>query len=171
MQTRHIIVEQNDPQWAYDFQKIKEELLPVVGNLIVAIEHVGSTSVPGLCAKPIIDIDIVIPNRESLGAVIEALAQIGYIHEGNLGIPDREAFKYIGKPHLKQHHLYVCPANSRELHRHITFRDYLRAHPEAIALYSKAKQEAAALHPNDIDAYMRHKSDCIEEIYKLCGLS
>ena len=94
----------------------------------------------------------------------------GYIHEGDLGIKDRHAFKYSDKPHLRLHHLYVCPQDSAELHRHLVFRDFLRSHPSAAAQYGAVKETAARLYPNDIDGYIRHKSPCIEELYKQCGL-
>ena len=86
-------------------------------------------------------------------------------------IAGREAFGYEGKGHLAKHHLYVCAQNSRELHRHITFRNYLRSHPDAAAEYSRVKEEAAQLYPNDIDAYMRHKAPCIAALYQRCGLA
>ena len=171
MRTKHITVLPYDPQWAADFQAICQELTPALGDLVLAIEHVGSTAVPGLTAKPIIDIDIVIRNAAALPDIIARLARIGYLHEGDLGVPDREAFCYEGKPHLREHHIYVCPQNAAELHRHLTFRDYLRNHPEAAAQYGRIKQEAAALHPEDIDSYIAHKSGCIEALYAACGLA
>lgn len=103
-------------------------------------------------------------------AVVDRLNTIGYIHEGNLGIADREAFKYLDKPHLQPHHLYVCPQFSKELFRHITFRDFLRSNPEAVKKYSAVKEMAAQLYPDEIDKYMEYKTPCIEELYKLCGL-
>ena len=98
------------------------------------------------------------------------MATIGYIHEGDLGIKDREAFKYENKPHLQNHHLYVCPQNSEELRRHITFRNFLRTHPEAVKKYSLVKETAAILFPNEIEKYIDYKTPCIEELYKKCGL-
>lgn len=171
MNTKYVVVEPYNPQWVQDFEKIKQEVCLAVGDLIVAVEHVGSTSVIGLSAKPIIDIDIVIADISLLQPIIQRLAFIGYIHEGDLGITGREAFKYVNKPHLKEHHLYVCAQNSQELHRHLTFRNYLRTHPEAVAQYSKAKENAANLYPNDIRKYMEYKSTCIEHLYTLCGLT
>ena len=138
--------------------------------MIVGIEHVGSTSVEGLSAKPCIDIDVVIKDYSVFDEVIEKLEAIGYIHEGNLGIKNREAFKYLDKPHLKTHHLYVCPQQSEELYRHITFRDFLRRTPEAVKRYSAVKEKAAQLFPNDIEKYIAYKSPCIEELYRICGL-
>ncbi len=113
---------------------------------------------------------MIIKDYSVFDAVVSKLASIGYIHEGNLGIKDREAFKYTDKPHLMTHHLYVCPQNSKELRRHITFRDFLRSNAEAARKYSSVKKTAAELFPNDIDKYIEYKSPCIEELYKQCGL-
>lgn len=170
MITKKVMVVPYDCTWPHAFKKIKRELLSVIGEDIIAIEHVGSTSVEELFAKPIIDIDVVIPNYDCFEIIVEKLSEIGYQHEGNLGIKDREAFKYTDKAHLRKHHLYVCPKDSEELKRHLVFRNYLRTHPEDVAEYSKIKQEAAALYPADIDAYLAYKSPCIEKIYKKCGL-
>ena len=92
MARKHVVVESYNPEWKTDFLKIKEELDIVLKNLVLSIEHVGSTSVEGLSAKPIIDIDVVIEDRSLLGKVIIALNTIGYTHEGNQGIKGREAF-------------------------------------------------------------------------------
>ena len=170
MTTRNIVVVPYDEKWKLRFEEIAGELHAALGELALSIEHVGSTSVPGLAAKPIIDIDVVIEDESKLPAVVDALAKIGYQHEGNLGIPGREAFGYEGKTHLMEHHLYVCPKNSPELRRHLSFRDYLCAHPEAVKEYSRIKEEAAQLFPHDIDGYINHKGTLIEKIYKEIGL-
>lgn len=170
MTTKKVIVLPYDPAWKAAFRDIKSEIEAALGGLILDIEHVGSTSVEGLSAKPCIDLDVVIEDSAVLDPVIRKLAEIGYIHQGDLGIPGREAFDYSGKSHLLTHHLYVCPRESRELARHITFRDFLRSHPEAAARYSRVKETAAALYPEDIGGYMAYKSACIEELYILCGL-
>lgn len=174
MVTRNIVVLPYDKKWQQDFLDIKKELAAALGmspeGLALAIEHVGSTSVPGLSAKPIIDIDIVVKACD-VEAAIQVLAGIGYNHEGNLGIPGREAFGYSGKEHLQEHHLYLCPEDSPELKRHLAFRDYLRTHPLAVEEYSHIKLEAAKLFPHDIDGYINHKSPVIEKIYKEIGLN
>ena len=150
MQTKKVVVLPYDPKWASDFQQIRDEIEEAVGHLILRVEHVGSTSVMGMSAKPCIDLDVVIADASRLPAVISGLEAIGYIHEGDLGIKDREAFEYTDKPHLMMHHLYVCPQYSEELNRHITFRDFLRINPEAVKKYSSIKEKAAELFPNDI---------------------
>ena len=170
MKTQKVNVIPYDKSWSSDFEKIKAEIENAVGDLIIGIEHVGSTSVEGMSAKPCIDIDVIINDYGIFDAVAGGLKSIGYIHEGDLGIKDREAFRYSNKPHLKNHHLYVCPSYSAELHRHLTFRDFLRSNPEAAKKYSLIKEQAAKLFPDDIDKYIQYKSPCIEELYGMCGL-
>ena len=165
MNTKNVVVLPYDEGWPRDFSQIEAELRAALGELALRIEHVGSTSVPGLSAKPIIDIDAVV-RSESLGPAISALRKIGYEHEGDLGIPGREAFAYEGKTHLRKHHLYVCPQDSPELKRHLAFRDYLRSHPEAARAYGRIKEEGAALYPRDIGKYVEYKSPFIEKIYR-----
>lgn len=171
MKTKKVVVLPYDVAWKADFEEIRKEIVGAVGDLIIGIEHIGSTSVEGMSAKPCIDIDVVIRDYSIFDAVAARLETIGYFHEGDLGIKDREAFKYSDKPQLKKHHLYVCPQDSEELHRHITFRDFLRSNPDAVRKYSLTKETAARLFPEDIDKYMEYKSPCIEELYALCGLS
>ena len=166
MKTPRVIVLPYDAEWRTDFEKIKKEIELVIGDLTIGVEHVGSTSVEGLSAKPCIDIDVIIKDNSVLDEVIKRLGAVGYIYEGDLGIKGREAFKYSDKPHLKIHHLYVCPQDSAELHRHIVFRDFLRNCPEAAERYSRIKEKAAELFPDDIDRYIEYKSPCIENCTK-----
>ena len=170
MQTKKVKVLPYDKAWKSDFEEIKKEIESALGDWIIGIKHVGSTSVEGMSAKPCIDLDVIIKDYSVFETVVSRLETIGYIHEGTLGIKDREAFRYSDKPHLKTHHLYVCPAYSEELYRHITFRNFLRSNSEAVKRYSSVKETAAKLFPDDIDGYIRYKSLCIEELYKLCGL-
>ena len=170
MKTKKVIVLPYDGAWESAFESIKAEIEAALGKLMLCAEHVGSTSVKGMSAKPCIDIDVVIRDYSVFDDVVQRLNAIGYIHEGDLGIKDREAFKYADKPHLMTHHLYVCPSDSEELHRHIAFRDFLRGNPEAAKRYSQVKEKAAELFPNDIDGYIQYKAPCIEELYRECGL-
>ncbi len=170
MRTRKVTVLPYDAGWKADFEAIRREIAAALGELTAGIEHVGSTAVEGMSAKPCIDIDVVIEDYGVFAAVVQRLAAIGYIHEGDLGIAGREAFRYGHKPHLQTHHLYVCPRDSAELHRHVTFREFLKTHPEAVRQYSRVKEEAARLFPEDIDGYIGYKSPCIEDLYRQCGL-
>jgi GrpB-like predicted nucleotidyltransferase (UPF0157 family) len=170
MRTRWVIVLPYDVAWQSAFEKIKCEIEESIGDLIIGVEHIGSTSVKGMSAKPCIDIDVIIEDYSVFDMVVDRLKSIGYIHEGDLGIKDREAFAYSSKEHLQAHHLYVCPKYSEELYRHITFRDFLRSNSDEVKKYSLIKEKAAELFPNDIDGYIEYKSPCIEELYKECGL-
>ena len=170
MQTAKVTVLPYDAAWTSDFEKIKNEITRATGDIIVGVEPVGSTAVEGMSAKPCIDIDLVISDYSVFGQVKNRLASIGYVHEGDLGIKGREAFKYSDKPHLRNHHLYVCPADSEELKRHITFRDFLRNDPEAVKEYSAVKEMGATLYPDSIDKYIEYKSSCIDKLYRACGL-
>ena len=165
---KKVIVVSYDENWQAEFEQIRDELVVALGELIIDIEHVGSTAVPWLCAKPIIDIDVVIKDYNVFETVKSSLAEIGYVHEGDLGIKDRHAFKYDGKPHLMRHHLYVCPKYSEELKRHIAFRDYLRGNQADRKWYDTVKMQAAKRYPDDIESYMIAKSSCIVEILEKC---
>ena len=171
MRTTKVAVLPYDSAWKAAFEEIRKEIEAVIGDLILDIEHVGSTSVEGMSAKPCIDLDVVIPDYSVFAAVADRLQTIGYLHEGDLGIKGREAFRYSGKPHLLTHHLYVCPQDSGELHRHVTFRNFLRNHPDAVKQYSAVKETAARLFPDDIDRYMAYKAPCIQALYAQCGLT
>ena len=169
MRTKRVVVEKWNPQWKYEYEKIVASLGKDIIYNSIKIEHVGSTSVEGLSAKPVIDLDIVI-EKDKFAIIKELLNKKGYEHEGDLGIEGREAFSYSGKEELMTHHLYVCPKNSKELFKHITFRNFLKNNPDLAAEYSNVKEQAAVLYPDDIDKYMEFKSKIIEKIYKKCRL-
>lgn len=166
---RKIIIEDYNNEWIHWFQQIKDRLNKTLSASILAIEHVGSTSIPGLAAKPIIDIDIII-EQENFSIVKQKLSLLDYKHVGDLGIPGREAFKITNekvKQALPTHHLYVCDKNNDELIRQIAFRDFLRNHPEYKIKYAEIKKEAAVKYPYDIDAYIEYKGKVIKEILDL----
>ena len=157
------------PLWKDCFDVIRRELDQVLKSFALSIEHVGSTSIIGCPAKPIIDIDVII-KRDDFDIVKKKLEAFGYHHEGNLGIIDREAFKYEDKRHLMKHHLYVCPEDSMEYIRHLAFRDYLRTHDHERDIYGKLKMELASKYPQDIDRYIEGKTPFISSIYQKIGL-
>ena len=158
-----------DPEWPGRFEELRRMIWRAVSDVAVSIEHVGSTSVPGLAAKPIIDMDIVVPSEQSMPTVIDKLAALGYIHRGDLGIAGREAFQRPS--HSPAHHLYACPQASLGLRNHLAVREYLRARPESIRAYGELKKSLAIQHPNDIDKYIAKKSDFLLAILHQSGLS
>ena len=170
MKTKKVIVENYSPLWTEAFKNIKKELSSVLNDDVLAIEHVGSTSVVGLKAKPIIDIDIIIEDVNQFDHIKQQLMDIGYMHEGDQGIEGREAFGYLNKSHLMRHHLYVCQKDNVHLKRHLALRDHLRNHPEDVIAYGMLKEKLAKLYPENIDKYIEGKSELILNIYKKYGL-
>lgn len=153
------LVERYNPDWPNWFATLKSRLESKLSDHIVAIEHVGSTSVPGMTAKPIIDLDIIIEEGQ-FEKIKSLLNDLGYFHEGDLGIPQRDAFDLADadlKQTLPKHHPYVCPKTSAELKRHLAFRDFLRQSPEYVQRLSNLKWELALKHNNDRQAYMDGK--------------
>ena len=158
-----------NPDWPQMFQRLKEYVWPSVYDVSVGIEHVGSTTVPGMAAKPVIDMDIVVAARNTVPLLILRLAELGYEHRGNLGVQDRESFSAPdGKP---AHHLYVCVQNSLALQNHIAFREYLRKQPSDVLAYSALKKQLAERFPNDRDQYVKGKTWFILSLLKKCGLT
>lgn len=153
-----------DEQWKVEFERIKEMLLNCIGDLVLSVEHIGSTSVEGLSAKPIIDIDVVIESYKVLAEIVKALDSEGFTHEGNLGIEGREAFKRRFKDDFMKYHLYVCPKDGKGYLEHIAFRDYLRSNPEAMNAYSCLKSELASLYRYDIESYCELKTEFVRNI-------
>jgi GrpB-like predicted nucleotidyltransferase (UPF0157 family) len=159
-----ITIADYDPAWTERFEILRSRIGAVLGPLVAEIGHVGSTAIPGLAAKPIIDIDVLLCSEGDLQFAIERLATIGYDHQGNLGIPGREAFRAPTSEF--PHHLYVCSSGSREYDRHITFRDHLRSHPEDARAYEHLKRSLAERFGSDRDAYTLAKTDFIEAILR-----
>ncbi len=157
-----VIILDYDPNWPGIFQSLRQRIADALGDIAAAIEHVGSTSVPDLAAKPIIDIDVLLASEGMLPAAIDRLANLGYVHRGNLGIPEREAFHT--PPNDPPHHLYVCPPGSAEFRRHVAFRDYLRAHPKEAKVYGELKIALAKRFREDRPAYNLAKTEFVLEL-------
>jgi len=153
-----IVIVDYDPEWQAEFERLRARAARAVGEVAVSIEHVGSTAVPGLAAKPVIDLVVVVRPGE-VGAAIERLAAIGYVHQGDRGVEGREAF---GVPTgERRHHLYVCPEDSGELRAQLAFRDRLRSEPELASAYADLKQELAIRFRDDREAYTEAKTEFV----------
>jgi GrpB-like predicted nucleotidyltransferase (UPF0157 family) len=157
-----VIVLDYDPNWPGLFQSLRKRIADALGDLAAAIEHVGSTAVPDLASKPVIDIDVLLASETMFPAAIKRLARLGYVHQGNLGIPEREAF--LAPANDAPHHLYVCPPGSSEFRRHMAFRDYLRAHPKDAKLYGDLKTALAERFREDRSAYIAAKGEFVAEL-------
>jgi GrpB-like predicted nucleotidyltransferase (UPF0157 family) len=157
-----------DRRWPAILAALKASIWPAVADVATKIEHVGNTAVPGLAAKPVIDIDV-IATASTLPSVIERLTAIGYVHRGDLGIAEREAF--LAPEFSPRRNLYAVVENSVSLRNHLAVRDYLRAHPGAAESYGALKRRLAAAHPDNIDAYVAGKSDDLARILLAAGLT
>lgn len=167
MKNKIVVVKYNQ-SWVSCFKHLKSILSNALADLDCTIEHVGSTAVPGLAAKPIIDLDIIFEEPCVRLTIIHRLKRIGYEHLGFMGIKGRDAFKLTDKVSTllsnHPHNLYVCQKDSLALQNHLKFRDYLREHPTAAYNYGILKMELAELYPNDIDSYVKQKTPFIKEI-------
>ncbi|HEX5422191.1 MAG TPA: GrpB family protein [Candidatus Acidoferrales bacterium] len=148
-----------DPEWPTRFRELRDRIAAALGGLAITIEHVGSTSVPNMCAKPIIDLDVVV-RSEDVPAAISAVEALGYRHEGNLGVAGREAFRWVGD--FPEHHLYVCPEGSPALERHLLIRDYLRKHPDVAREYAVLKKQLAQKYRGNRTKYQAAKSEFVD---------
>jgi GrpB-like predicted nucleotidyltransferase (UPF0157 family) len=164
-----VIVVDYDADWPRTFEQLRARISTRLTDVAVRIEHVGSTSVPGLAAKPIIDLTVVVAARGDVPAAIDRLASLGYRHQGSLGIEDREAFAHPGD--LPRHNLYVCPEGTIGQINQVAVRDYLRAQPEASRRYGELKKRLAVEFPTDIESYVFGKTDFILDVLRRAGLS
>ncbi len=166
---KKITVLNYDPTWPACFEQLRANIWPTISDLATAIEHVGSTSVPGLPAKPIIDMTIVIPSESQMPVLIDRLASIGYPHRGDQGVPGREAFaRPEGSP---AHNLYACVEGTLGLRNHLTIRDHLRCTPSAVQAYGDLKKQLAAQFPHDIDTYVDGKTELILKVLADAGFT
>jgi GrpB-like predicted nucleotidyltransferase (UPF0157 family) len=164
---RTIAVDDYDPRWPGVFDQLRTRIWPALSDCAASIEHVGSTAVPGLAAKPIIDLTVVVPAAADVPIAITRLASLGYVHQGNLGVEGREAFEAPAP--TPRHHLYLCPSDSLALRNHLAVRDYLRAHPDVAERYGDLKKQLARQHSDNIDAYVAGKTDFIVRILTAQG--
>lgn len=163
-----VVVCAHDPAWERSFEVVRRQLADALSNLeIVGIEHVGSTSVPGLAAKPVIDIDVIV-RVEQVQPAIAALEAVGYAHRGELGIPDRHAF--AAPADGIDRNVYVTLDGCLSLRNHLAVRDLLRADPALRADYADVKWRLAAREDLDIDGYTTGKSEVLQRILARAGI-
>jgi len=160
--TQDIVVLDHDPVWAAWFDEIAAIVWPAVADIAVRIDHVGSTSVPGLAAKPVIDMDVVVDDESKVRPAIERLRTIGYQWRGDLGVPGRQAF-FQPESAIK-HHLYLVVDGSKAHLDHVLLRDLLREDPAACKAYGELKKRNAAEVDGDIELYGARKNDLITEL-------
>lgn len=164
-----VLVVDYDPSWPDTFEAFRGRVWTAVCDIALSVEHVGSTAVPGLAAKPVIDMDVIVTSRDHVPQAIERLAELGYVHRGNLGIEEREAF--IPPSVGAAHNLYVCLQGSIALANHLALRDFLRRNPAACAEYGRLKKQLASEFPHDVDGYTVGKTDYILRLLRNAGIA
>ena len=159
-----VIIEDYDQHWPEQFELLRSRIGAALGSLASAIEHVGGTAVPGLAAKPILDIDVLLHSASGFPLAIQHLGSLGYQHQGDLGVSGREAFRR--PPHDIPHHLYVLGPESGEYIRHIRFRNHLRANPEDARAYERLKRRLAQQYRDNREVYGQAKTQFVEAILR-----
>ena len=153
--------------WAQDFELVAAALRPALGRIPGArVEHVGSTSVTGLAAKPILDIDVIV-DRSDVPAAVAGLVGIGYVHRGDLGVVGREAF--FAPDESPRRSVYVCEAGTVNVRNHLAVRDVLRANDVLRDAYAAVKLSLASDPALDIDAYIARKSAVVQRVLEASG--
>jgi GrpB-like predicted nucleotidyltransferase (UPF0157 family) len=154
----------HDPGWRDAFASEAQRIVAALDGFELAVHHIGSTSIPGIHAKPILDLLLEVPDLGALDASSAAMEALGYQVMGEFGIPGRRYFRRDDAAGVRTHQVHAFLAGSREVARHLAFRDYLRAHPDQAQRYSELKRALAAEHARDADAYMDGKDDFIREM-------
>ena len=161
---QRVLVIPYDPAWPGEFAQESAAIAAALGELHIAIHHIGSTSIPGMHAKPIIDMIAVVTKIEDVDARNAQLETLRYIPMGEFGIPGRRFFRKDNSAGFRTHHIHAFQTGSPQIERHLAFRDFLKAHKDYARQYADLKQRLAAAHPNDIEAYMDGKDQFIQQM-------
>ncbi|MBG9812075.1 glutamate-rich protein GrpB [Bacillus endophyticus] len=160
---KQVVIEKYTSNWASSFQKEKKLLKDIMSDTVISIEHIGSTSVKGLGAKPILDIIVGVCNLEEVDCFIEPLNNIGYEHVFHKEFPNRRFFRK-GVWRAGTHHLHIYKYESEEWNSNILFRDYLRKHPDVRDQYNQLKIELARKYSFDRVGYTEAKAPFITDV-------
>jgi GrpB-like predicted nucleotidyltransferase (UPF0157 family) len=159
---QRVVVVPYDPFWPHEFEAASGEAAQALGTDLLAIHHIGSTSIPGLHAKPVIDMLAIVADLTAVDRRGVHMQQLGYEAMGEFGIEGRRYFRRNDAFGKRTHQIHAFAEGSPHINRHLAFRDYLRAHPEAAAQYGQLKRKLAEAHPQDIEAYMDGKDGFIK---------
>lgn len=166
-----IVLAEADPGWSEAFTVETERIRPAFGALLIALHHIGSTAVPGLRAKPVIDLLAVVSNVHALDAQAARFQALGYEVMGEFGLPGRRYFRRDDPHGVRTHQVHAyAQQSSSEIERHLNFRDYIREHPETARAYANLKQRLAADCHGDVRCYSDGKAAFIREIEQRAAL-
>jgi GrpB-like predicted nucleotidyltransferase (UPF0157 family) len=161
---RNVEVVPHDPRWRAAFEAEAKHVAAALGKNAVAIHHIGSTAIPGIYAKPVIDLLVEVREIGGVDGRSPAMEALGYEVMGELGIPGRRYFRKDDPEGTRTHQVHAFEAGSAEAERHLAFRDYMIAHPDDAMRYSELKRKLAAEHPLSMDGYMDGKDGFIREM-------
>ena len=159
-----VVVEPHNSCWAGMFDIESKMIVQALGSNVVAIHHIGSTAIPAIYAKPIIDMLIEVADIDDVDAHNPAMEALGYEAMGEYGIPGRRYFRKDDEASIRTHHAHTFAEDSPEVERHLAFRDFLLGHPEWAGKYSELKRKLAEAHSDDMERYMDGKDTFIKEV-------
>jgi GrpB-like predicted nucleotidyltransferase (UPF0157 family) len=158
-----IVVVSHDPDWITQFESEARRIKQVAGDAVLRIHHIGSTAIPGMKAKPIIDLLLEVGSLEALDRKAPIIESLGYEAMGEFGIPGRRYFRLDDAAGRRTHQVHSFASGAPDVLRHIAFRDYMHAHPLAAAEYGSLKERLAEAYPHDRDAYNQGKDALVKE--------
>jgi GrpB-like predicted nucleotidyltransferase (UPF0157 family) len=159
---RKVEVKPYDVRWISMFKEEAQKLQEIFGSEVIAVHHIGSTSISGLKAKPIIDMMPIVNDIHKIDHFNTAMAALGYEAKGENGIAGRRYFQKGGDH--RTHHVHIYEKGNPEIERHLAFRDYLRVHKEEATKYADLKDSLSKRYPYDIDSYIKGKEQMVLEI-------
>jgi len=159
---RYVQVHPPNPQWPKDFETEAAQIALALGNNMARIHHIGSTAIPHIYAKPVIDLLVEVNDIHQVDICRAAMAALGYSTMGEYGLPERRYFRKDNAEGVRTHHVHTFAVGSPAVARHLAFRDFMIAHPDCAQQYSDLKRTLAAQYPNDIEGYMDGKDKFVK---------
>ena len=159
-----VIVVPHDPAWSAKFSSEAFRLSRALGATAIAIHHIGSTSIAGIYAKPVVDILVEVQSIEDADASRDVIEHLGYEVMGEFGISGRRYYRKNTQHGAREFQVHAFATGSAHIYRHIALRDFMRAHGHFAAAYSDLKRHLARVHPNSIDDYMDGKDAFIKDM-------
>jgi len=161
---RKVEVVPHDPRWRDAFEAEARQVVAALGENVVAVHHIGSTAVPDIYAKPVVDLLVEVRDLTGVDGRRPAMESLGYEVMGEYGIPGRRYFRKDNREGIRTHNLHAFEAGSGEVERHLAFRDYMIAHPGEAQRYSELKRKLAEEHPRSMEGYMDGKDGFVKEM-------
>ena len=159
-----IVLAPHDAAWAHEFAREAQLIERALGDILVDLQHIGSTAIPGIVAKPVIDLLGAVTSIAALDAATPHLESLGYEALGEFGLAGRRYFRKDNAAGVRTHQLHAYAAGSPDFQRHMDFRDYLRAHDDVARAYASLKQDLARQSEGDMRAYSKGKTQFIRDV-------